>query len=186
MSKLGLEYLDLYLIHWPAVAKQFDNADEINLSTWKALTELYKSGRVKAIGLSNFKAHHMAPLMETEVIPMVNQIEYHPGFLQSETVDFCKKNNVALEAWSPLGSGRMLKDGNLLSIAAKYGKSVAQICIRFALQNGLIPLPKTATISRISENLDVFDFEISDEDMCRIAAMPEGGFSGFDPDNPDF
>ena len=186
LGKLGVDYLDLYLIHWPASKKQYENPDEINLDTWRAMTELYKAGRIKAIGVSNFKPHHLAPLMETEVAPMVNQIEYHPGYAQCETVEFCRKNNIAVEAWSPLGSGRVLSDPDLSRIAEKYGKSVAQICIRWCLQNGVIALPKSVTESRIKENLEVFDFEISAEDMNFIDSMGEVGYSGLDPDEVDF
>ena len=186
VGKLGVDYLDLYLIHWPASKKQYENPDEINLDTWRAMTELYKAGRIKAIGVSNFKPHHLAPLMETEVAPMVNQIEYHPGYMQNETVEFCKKNGIALEAWSPLGSGRVLSDPDLSRIAEKYGKSVAQICIRWCLQNGVIALPKSVTESRIKQNLEVFDFEISEEDMNFINSMGEVGYSGLDPDEVDF
>ena len=186
MDKLGLDYLDLYLIHWPAVAKLFDNPEKINLSTWRAFTELYKSGRIKAIGVSNFLPHHLEPLMESEIIPMVNQIEYHPGYLQKQTVDFCKKNGIIVEAWSPLGCGRMLQDETLISIAKKYEKSVAQLCIRFCIQNDLLPLPKTSTISRVKENIAVYDFNISESDMAIISAIENKGFSGFNPDNPDF
>ena len=186
VGKLGVDYLDLYLIHWPASKKQYENPDEINLDTWRAMTELYKAGRIKAIGVSNFKPHHLAPLMETEVAPMVNQIEYHPGYAQAQTVEFCKKNGIALEAWSPLGSGRVLSDPELSRIAAKYGKSVAQICIRWCLQNGVIALPKSVTESRIKQNLEVFDFEISVEDMNFIDSMGEVGYSGLDPDEVEF
>ena len=186
VGKLGVDYLDLYLIHWPASKKQYENPDEINLDTWRAMTELYKAGRIKAIGVSNFKPHHLAPLMETEVVPMVNQIEYHPGYAQAQTVEFCKKNGIALEAWSPLGSGRVLSDPDLSRIAEKYGKSVAQICIRWCLQNGVIALPKSVTESRIKQNLEVFDFEISEEDMNFINSMGEVGYSGLDPDEVDF
>lgn len=166
LSDLGLDYLDLYLIHWPANRKQFGNADEINLETWMAMTELYKEGKIRAIGVSNFLPHHLEPLMETSVKPMVDQIEYHPGCLQDETVRFCQKNRIAVEAWSPLGQGRVLGDPELARIAAHYGKSTAQLCIRVALQNSLIPLPKSVTESRIRENIDVYDFEISAEDMA--------------------
>lgn len=186
MKRLGLEYLDLYLIHWPAIKKQFDDWNEINLSTWKALTELYKAGRIKAIGVSNFLPHHMESLMQTEVQPMVNQIEYHAGQLQAETVKYCCENNIIVEAWSPLGTGRMLTNETLIAIAEKYGKSVAQLCIRWCLQNGVLPLPKSVTPSRIRENSEVFDFVISDEDMTAINAMPYFGGSGNDPDNVDF
>ena len=186
LGKLGVDYLDLYLIHWPASKKQYENPDEINLDTWRAMTELYKAGRIKAIGVSNFKPHHLAPLMNTEVAPMVNQIEYHPGYAQAQTVEFCKKNGIKLEAWSPLGSGRVLSDPDLSRIAEKYGKSVAQICIRWCLQNGVIALPKSVTESRIKQNLEVFDFEISEEDMNFINSMGEVGYSGLDPDEVDF
>ena len=186
VGKLGVDYLDLYLIHWPASKKQYENPDEINLDTWRAMTELYKAGRIKAIGVSNFKPHHLAPLMNTEVVPMVNQIEYHPGYMQNETVEFCKKNGIALEAWSPLGSGRVLSDPDLSRIAEKYGKSVAQICIRWCLQNGVIALPKSVTESRIKQNLEVFDFEISAEDMNFIDSLGEVGYSGLDPDEVEF
>lgn len=186
LNKLGLDYLDLYLIHWPAVAKQFENADEVNLSTWRAMTELYKSGKVKAIGVSNFMPHHLKALMDTEVKPMVNQIEYHPGYLQDETVKFCKENGIAVEAWSPLGSGRVLENETLMQIAKKHNKSVAQICIRFAIENDVIPLPKSKTTERIRDNIDVFDFSLDSEDIAKINNMGLVGYSGFDPDNPDF
>ncbi len=186
MSKLKLDYLDLYLIHWPAVAKHYDNWKEVNLDTWRGLCELYKSGQVKAIGVSNFKPHHLEPLMDSEIIPMVDQIEFHPGFMQKETVDFCKKNNITVEAWSPLGTGRVLTNETLAAIAQKYSKSVAQLCIRWCMQNATVPLPKSVTPSRIIENANVFDFVISDEDMAAINALENFGGSGLDPDNVDF
>lgn len=186
MSKLGLDYLDLYLIHWPASVKDYENWDEINLDSWRAMTDLYKAGKVKAIGVSNFKPHHLESLVKTEVPPMVDQIEFHPGFMQSETVEFCKKHSIVVEAWSPLGTGKMLTNETLMAIAAKYDKSVAQICIRWCIQNGTVPLPKSVTPSRIAENANVFDFAISDEDMKTINEMPYFGGSGFDPDHVDF
>lgn len=186
MERLGLDYLDLYLIHWPANATQFENWDEINLETWRAMTKLYKDGRIKAIGLSNFLPHHIESLMNTEVKPMVNQIEFHPGFMQKETVDYCKDKGIIVEAWSPLGCGRMLSNETLTEIAAKYNRSVAQLCIRWCLQNGVLPLPKSVTPSRIIENTAVFDFEISEEDMNRINAMEYCGGSGHNPDTVSF
>lgn len=186
LTDLKLDYLDLYLIHWPANAKQFENWNEINLDTWRAMIRLYKEGLIKNIGVSNFLPHHLRPLMETEVTPMVNQIEFHPGFMQNETLEYCKKNNILVEAWSPLGCGRMLDNVTLIEIAAKYGKSVAQLCIRWCLQNGTLPLPKSVTPSRILENTNVFDFDISDEDMARINAMEYCGGSGNNPDTVDF
>jgi len=186
LSDLGLDYLDLYLIHWPANAKQFDRWEEINLETWRAMTDLYQAGKIRAIGVSNFKPHHLEALMQTEVKPAVNQIEYHPGFLQSDIVDYCKANDIVLEAWSPLGTGEMLTNETLQEIASKYDKSVAQLCIRFCLQNDLVPLPKSVTPERIEENLEVFDFEIADEDMARIEQLPEFGTKDLDPDEIDF
>lgn len=185
-SDLGLDYLDLYLIHWPASSSQYDNWEEINLETWRAMTELYKAGRIRSIGVSNFMPHHLEALLKTEVPPMVNQIEYHPGLTQAKTVDYCKKHNILVEAWSPLGTGRMLNNETLKLIADKYEKSVAQLCVRWCLQNDVLPLPKSVTPSRIAENADVFGFEITTEDMLVINAMPYFGGSGLHPDQVDF
>lgn len=186
ISDLGVEYLDLYLIHWPASSHRFENWDEINLETWRAMTELYKEGKIRAIGVSNFMPHHLASLLKTEIVPMINQIEYHPGFMQPEAVAYCRENGIAIEAWSPLGNGDVLKNETLQQIAAKYQKSTAQLCIRWCLQNDTIPLPKSVTPSRIEENLQVDDFEISAEDMQIIDNLPEFGWSGLDPDKNDF
>lgn len=187
VSRLGVEYLDLYLIHWPAVAAQFDNWEELNLGTWKALTTLYKEGRIRSIGVSNFKPHHLRALVETEVMPMVNQIEYHPGYMQRETVDYCRERNIVIEAWSPIGRGRLLDHPLLNELAEKYGKSVAQLCLRWCLQNDTVPLPKSVTPSRIAENATLFDFVISPEDMARIDAIPDKvGWGGHDSDLIDF
>ena len=150
------------------------------------MTELYRAGRIKAIGVSNFKPHHLAALMKADVKPMVNQIEYHPGWMQQETVDFCKANGIVLEAWSPLVSGALLKEPKLEALAAKYGKTVAQVVLRWVLQNGLVPLPKSVTESRIISNTEIFDFELSAEVMKAIDAFPEMTFSGQDPDKVTF
>ncbi len=186
LKDLQLDYLDLYLIHWPASEHQFDNWEELNLETWRAMTELYKEGKIKAIGVSNFLPHHLAALLKTEVRPMLDQLEYHPGMMQAETVKFCREHDIVVEAWSPIGSGRVLKDERLLAIADKYERSVAQICIRWCLQNDVLPLPKSVTESRIIENVNVFDFEISEEDMSLINSLPEFGKSGLHPDQVDF
>lgn len=184
ISKLGLEYVDLYLIHWPASPASYENYNEINLDAWKAMTELYKKGRIRAIGVSNFLPHHLDALMKTEIAPMVNQIELHPGYTQSEAVEYCKKNNILVEGWSPLGSGRVLSDPRLLDIAEKYNRTAAQICLRWCLQKGALPLPKSVTVSRIIENSNIFDFEISADDMRRIDSYETFGESGFHPDKP--
>lgn len=186
LSELKTDYLDLYLIHWPAAAHQFDNWEQINLDTWRAMTELYKAGKVKAIGVSNFKPHHLKALMETEVRPMVNQIEFHPGLRQEETLGFCRENNILVEAWGPLGQGRMLNDPRLSEIAEGYGKSTAQLCVKWCLQNEVLPLPKSVNADRIRQNAEVFDFEISEADMEKINGMPNFGGSGNDPDKVNF
>ncbi len=186
LSDLRLDYLDLYLIHWPASSSQFSDWEQINLETWRAMTELYKSGLIKAIGVSNFAPHHLNALMETEVAPMVNQIEFHPGQMQTETTDYCRENNIVIEAWSPLGTGRMLQNQTLKEIAAKYDKTVAQLCIRWCLQNNILPLPKSVTPSRIEENAEIFDFSIWKEDMDIINSMQYFGGSGLNADEIDF
>lgn len=186
LERLGLDYLDMVLIHWPAAPHRVENWEELNQSTWQALTDLYKEGKIRAIGVSNFKPHHLKALLEAEVKPMVNQIELHPGMTQQETVDLCKEHGILLEAWSPLGCGRLLDHPFLAELAAKYGKSVAQVCIRWCLQKGFLPLPKSVTPARIQQNAQVFDFVISDEDMAAMDAMENVGWSGLDPDQVDF
>lgn len=186
MENLGLDYLDLYLIHWPAAAHQYDNWEEVNRQTWRALVELYRAGRVKAIGVSNFLPHHLRALLESEVVPMVDQIEFHPGCQQKETLACCREHGILVEAWSPLGRGRVLGEPLLKELGQKYGKSPAQICLRWCLDQGVLPLPKSVTPARIQENLDVFDFALSPEDLARMAALPPFGGSGHDPDKIDF
>lgn len=187
MKDLQLEYLDLYLIHWPVVKGHKEDWQKAILDTWKAFEKLYKEGKIRAIGVSNFLPHHLNTIISNaEIQPMVNQIELHPGQTQSETVLFCQKYSILIEAWSPLGRGIMLSNAILKEIAEKYNKSVAQLCIRWSLQNGFLPLPKSVTQSRISENAKVFDFEITHEDMEIINTIPYFGGSGSDPDNIDF
>ena len=186
LADLQLDYLDLYLIHWPASSSRYSNWEELNLETWRAMTDLYKAGKIRAIGVTNFLPHHLAALMKTEVPPMVDQIEFHPGQMQNETVDFCKKNSILVEAWSPLGMGRLLSNPLLTSIAEKYTKSVAQLCIRWCLQHEVLPLPKSVTPARIAENADVFSFSVSEEDMRSIDNMANVGGSGLHPDHVDF
>ena len=187
MAELGLEYLDLYLIHWPAAAHQFDNWRELNRDTWRALEAIYREGRIRAIGVCNFKKHHLEPLLdEADIIPMVNQIEIHPGFAQQESVAFCQKNGITVQAWSPLGTGRMVVHPELIALGEKYGRTSAQICLRWLTQKGIVPLPKSWNEERMAQNLDVFGFELSQEDMMRIDAMPYFGGSDEDPDRVPF
>lgn len=187
LEALGMDYLDLYLIHWPSGLQHGPQWKQTNLSTWKAFEKLYAEGRIRAIGVSNFMTHHLEALAaEAEVKPMVNQIELHVGNMQSETSEYCKKQGILLEAWSPLGTGRVLSHPTLVALAKKYGVSVAQLCIRWCLQNDFLPLPKSVTPSRIHENAQVFSFEISAEDIAEMNALPNFGGSGLNPDKVDF
>lgn len=180
LKNLGMDYMDLYLIHWPAVAKAAPNWEEINADTWRGFEKLYQDGKIRAIGVSNFLPNHMDSLIANSTVkPMVNQIEFHPGYTQPELVKYCREKGITVQAWSPLGSGAVLKDPLLAEIAAKYGKSVAQLCIRFALQQDVVALPKSTNPQRIASNMEVFDFQITDEDMAAIKAMPKIGYSGF-------
>lgn len=184
LNNLGLDYLDLYLIHWPCVEKVSPDWKEINASTWRAFEEAYKDGKIRAIGVSNFQKKHYDALAELcDIKPMVNQIEFHPGYTQPETVEYSKEKGMLVQAFSPLGCGAVLGDELLAAIAKKYNKSVAQICLRFVLQSGLNVLTKSVTPSRIIENAQIFDFELAAEDMAAIASMPELGFTGWLPEN---
>ncbi|WP_243013993.1 aldo/keto reductase [Brevibacillus borstelensis] len=179
LDKLGLDYLDLYLIHWPVAGKYKE--------AWRALETLYKEGRVKAIGVSNFQIHHLEDLMKDEEIkPMVNQVEYHPRLTQKELQAYCQKHGIQLEAWSPLMQGQLLDNPVLQEIATKHGKSVAQIILRWDLQNGVVTIPKSTKAQRIVENATVFDFELTSEEMERIDSLNQNLRVGPDPDNFDF
>lgn len=181
LEKLDMDYVDLLLIHWPRPAEKSD-WKKLDIETWKAFEEIYKEGKVKAIGVSNFLNHHMQNILDNcEVVPMVNQIEFHPGYIQKDVVDFDKKHGIVVEAWSPLGRERVFKDKLLNKLAEKYGKSVAQICLAFALQMDVVPLPKSSSVERMKQNMDI-DFELEEEDFEKIVNMEEMGWSGLDPD----
>ena len=187
LNDLGLDYLDLYLIHWPATAHRFKDWKKINAETWRAFEKLYREKRIRAIGVSNFLVPHLTALLETaQIIPMVDQIEFHPGFLQSEIVEMCRERQILVEAWSPLGRGKVLENRDLTKIAESHKKTSAQICVRWCLQHGILPLPKSVTESRIRENAEIFDFELSKEEMATIDRLPYIGGSGLDPDKVDF
>ncbi len=179
IEKLGLDYVDLYLIHWPVKGKYTE--------TWKALEKLYKDGRVRAIGVSNFNIHHLEDIMEiAEIIPMVNQVEYHPHLTQKELHNFCKKHGIQLEAWSPLKQGELLSEPTINKIARKYQKSPAQIILRWDIQNQVVTIPKSINESRIIENANIFDFELTPVEMSEIDALNKDHRIGPDPDNFNF
>lgn len=183
IKDLGVNYLDLFLIHWPLPHPKAD-WKRSDAETWKALERLYDEGAVRAIGVSNFLPHHLLNLFaHADTKPMVNQLEYHPGYIQQTTVAFCQSHGLQVEAWSPLGRRRILQEPLLLELGEKYGKSTAQICLRFALQNNVLPLPKASSPARMKENMDIFDFELSMEEMYRLMTMPETGWSGYHPDS---
>ncbi|MGJ1537832.1 aldo/keto reductase [Sphingobacterium multivorum] len=182
LSDLQLDYLDLYLIHWPANETQFANWADINADTWRAFEHLYQQGKIKAIGVSNFPKDYLAKLLESAtIVPAVNQIEFHPGYLQKDTVALSQSNDILVQAWSPLGSGRILKDETLVALAEEKNTSVGQICIKFALSQGILPLPKSTNPDNIKRNLAIDDFELTASDIKTILDLPEMGFSGSDP-----
>lgn len=190
LDRLGLDYLDLYLIHWPANEKQFGaGAAKINAETWRAMEELYEAGKIRAIGLSNFMPHHVAELLKTAKIkPMVDQIEVHPGWTHAEEIKKLQAMDIVVEAWGPLGGqgATVLVDPTMQKIAATHGKSTAQVSLRWILQQGVVPLPKSVHVDRLKQNMELFDFELSNEEMQTIAALPNLGGQCKDPDDVDF
>lgn len=187
LADLEVDYIDLFLIHWPANSVQFDNYKEINADTWRAFEDLYKEGLVKSIGVSNFMLHNIKDLEETQTIaPMVNQIEFHPGHMQEELIAYCKSKGMVIEAWSPLANGDILDHPTLVEIASTHNKNVAQVVLRWILQHGNLPLTKSVTPTRIQSNIELFDFTLSDEEMKAIDAMKDCGGACANPDTVTF
>ena len=183
LKRLNMDYLDLFLIHWP-IGKDEQADDrwrELNNETWRAMEEAQAAGKIRNLGLSNFLPHHIEAL-ECKVKPVSDQLEFHPGCLQEDAVAYCMEHGMVVQAWSPLGSGRVLQDPELNVIAAKYDKCVAQLLVRFCLQYGVNPLPKSLNADRIRLNTQVFDFEISKEDFEAIRQMHQFGRFGHHPD----
>jgi len=179
LNRLGLEYLDLYLAHWPVGGKYKD--------TWKAMEYLYKQKRVRAIGVSNFMQHHLEDLLGTaNIVPMVNQMEFHPYLVQQSLLDFCSDKNIQYEAWSPMMQGKIFGIDTFKEIANKYNKTIAQIVLRWDLQKGVITIPKSSKRERILANADIFDFELTPEDMANLDSLDRGQRYGPDPNNFDF
>ncbi|HET7577646.1 MAG TPA: aldo/keto reductase [Bacillales bacterium] len=179
LRRLETDYLDLYLIHWPVEGKYKDS--------WRAMEELYEAGKIRAIGLSNFHAHHIKDILaDAKVRPMVDQLEFHPLLIQEELREFCKAEQIQMEAWSPLAHGKLLEDPTLKEIGEKYGKTPAQVMIRWDLDHGVVTIPKSSNPDRIKQNSEVFDFELTSEDLAKIDALNRNERTGADPDNFDF
>lgn len=178
LEKLGTDYLDLYLIHWPVKGKYKD--------TWKAMETLYEEGKVRAIGVSNFHVHHLKDLMaDSNVKPVIDQVEYHPHLTQENLRAFCEEENIQLEAWSPLKKGRLMDDPVIAGLAEKYGKTSAQIILRWDVQNNVITIPKSTHEHRIKENAAIFDFELTDDEMKQISSLNKNERTGKNPDSFD-
>ena len=181
LHNLGIDYLDLYLVHWPGKG--------MIESTWKEMEKIYMSGKVKSIGLSNHLIHHMEEVLKTATItPVVNQVELHPYLTQGDVIDYCKKHNIVPEAWSPLGSSKvpLLKDEVLIWIGGKYGKSPAQVVLRWNIQKGIVPIPKSSNEERQAENLNIFDFELTEEEIKQIDKLNKVHRTGAHPDEIEF
>ncbi|WP_180235674.1 aldo/keto reductase [Bacillus toyonensis] len=175
LENMGLEYIDLYLVHWPG-KNDFKN-------TWRALEEMYLEGKIKSIGVSNFHIHHLENLMSSANIkPMINQVEFHPFLNQKELLNYCKKKSIQLEAWSPLMQGYLMNNNILIEIARKYDKTVAQVILRWHLQHGIVTIPKTVNEERLIENIKIFNFKLSADDMLKIDNLNIGKRLGPNPD----
>jgi 2,5-diketo-D-gluconate reductase A len=182
LTALGVDYVDLFLIHWPLPTRY----DGDYVSTWNTLEEFYREGRARSIGVSNFQPHHLRRIhTECEITPAVDQIEMHPYLTQDEVRGFCAEHQIAIEGWSPIAQGRVLDDPTIDSIAARTGKSPAQVVLRWHIERGDIVFPKSVTPDRIRENIDIFDFELSGEDTEAISALNKNERTGPDPDTFD-
>lgn len=179
LERLQMDYLDLYLVHWPKGKR--------SVETWKALEEIYQKGKVKAIGISNFLVHHLEEFLpECKIMPAVNQYEFHPELLQPELLEYCKKRGIQPEAWSPIMKGRVNNVPLMQELAAKYGKTPVHIVLRWDIQKGVVTIPKSVTPERIISNADIFDFELSEEDIAKIDNLDKNGRIGFHPDSIPF
>ncbi|MFG3343936.1 aldo/keto reductase [Streptomyces sp. NPDC048018] len=177
LAKLGLDHVDLYLVHWPAPAR------DLYLDSWKAIEQLVAEGRVRTAGVSNFRPAHLNRLLDhSDLVPAVNQIELHPGLQQRELRELHARHSIVTEAWSPLAQGAVLREPALREIAARYGRSTAQVVLRWHLQLGNVVIPKSVTPARIRENIDVFDFALSADEMTAVATLDRGLRTGPDPD----
>ena len=183
LNNLRTDYLDLYLIHWPLPEPGYKEWRQLDKETWRAMEELYEAGKIRAIGLSNFLPDHIENILkDCRVRPAVDQIEYHPGYSQEAVVNYCRERGILVQAWSPIGRSRVLDEPLVKELAAKYDVSPAQICLKFAVQRNIIPLPKSSSEDRMRENLDLYSFELEQDDIWRLSTMPQTGWSGEHPD----
>lgn len=186
LKRLCTDYIDLYLLHWPRSEygrPDFDDWKHLDIESWNALVELKKEGKIRSIGVSNFLPHHLQNLLDnTNVIPAVNQLELHPGYLQAYACEYCKKYGIQLEAWSPIGRGRLGDNSILAALAEKYNTNIPHLCLVFEHQEGIIVLPKSSNSERMRENLRLDDIIISEEDLWKIRTMPQAGWGGEHPD----
>lgn len=182
LARLQMDYIDIYLIHWPRSSEDADWKTEC-VETWRAMEESLEAGKTRALGLSNFLPHHIENILQNcRIRPVVNQLELHPGYMQSEAVRYCKEKGIMMQAWSPLGRQRVMENKLLTEIAEKYCVSKAQVCLRFLHQLDIIPIPKSSSMERMKQNQDIFGFEIEQEDMYRLLCMPQCGWSKEYPD----
>lgn len=187
LERLGTDYLDLYLIHWPNPKQYRDHWQRTSADTWRAFENLLSDGRVRAIGVSNFRRHHIDELLKTaSVVPAVNQIRLCPGDTQEDVVACCREHGILPEAYSPFGTGEIFKVEKLRAMAEKYGRTVAQVCVRWSLQMGFLPLPKSVSAARIAENADVFGFELDAGDVAALSGMDGCCGYSIDPDTAWF
>lgn len=183
LKKLKLDYLDAFLIHWPVSAKQYENYPELGAETWRGMEQLYREGYVRAVGVCNFKRHHLEEMSRTaSVLPFINQVECHPGMWDAGLTAYCSERAIRMEASSPLGNGRLLPNDELGLLAEKKGMTTAQLCLKWALQHGYIVLPKTVSEERMRENMQSGHFELSEDEMRLLDGMPFAGGLGLDSD----
>lgn len=183
LKKLQLDYLDLYLIHWPIPSVGFEDWKQLDVDTWRAMEELQKEGKVRAIGLSNFLPHHIENILQNcSVKPVLNQLELHPGYMQEAAIQYCWEHNIAVQAWSPVARGRIFDNKVLVALAEKYQTTVAHICLQYLRQRDILIIPKASSMERMKENLQDSTFELSREEMQKITSMPQCGWNGGHPD----
>ena len=183
LKALGTDYLDMFLIHWPMGPDKDTDWLALQTETWKLMEELYEAGRVRAIGLSNFLPHHIEPLIKNiKILPMLDQLELHVGYMQEYALNYLRSKGIVIQAWSPLGRARVLNDARVLAIAEKHGRSAAQILLRYLLDRDIAVIPKASSKERMKQNLDVFNFRLTEEEISYLSCIPETGWSGEHPD----